>query len=70
MRSAGYPGLAEHCAIHETFAKEYRQRKSDFEANGSLVSLLLGLSDWLNGWLREHIRGADTQMAEYLRSHP
>ena len=70
MRSAGYPGLAEHHAVHETFAREYRQRKLDFEAKGSLVSLLLGLSEWLDSWLRDHIRGADTQMAEYLRSHP
>ena len=70
MRSRGYPGLAEHQAIHEAFVSEYVRRKTDFEANGSLVALLTGLSEWLNTWLHEHIRGVDTQMAEYLRSTP
>jgi hemerythrin len=72
MLSAGYAGLDEHRALHEAFVREYVRRKTEFEANRSLVSLLLGLSDWLNAWLNawlhEHIRGADTQMANYLRS--
>ena len=57
-------------AIHEAFVGEYVRRRADFEVSGSLISLLLGLSDWLDDWLHEHIRGVDTQMADYLRSPP
>ncbi|HTP52370.1 MAG TPA: bacteriohemerythrin [Anaeromyxobacteraceae bacterium] len=70
MRTAGYPGLDEHQRIHQAFGSEYRRRRTDFEANGPHVAHLLGLSGWLKAWLHDHVRGADTRMAEYLRSAP
>jgi hemerythrin len=67
MVSTGYPDVDEHRALHVAFAGEFARRKREFETNRSLAFLFLGLSDWLNAWMQEHVRGADTHMAEYIR---
>jgi hemerythrin-like metal-binding protein/PAS domain S-box-containing protein len=68
MASTGYPGMASHQALHAAFTVELGRRKAEFLANRSQASLLLGLAEWLADWLREHVRGADAEMARHLRS--
>lgn len=68
MVSSGYPGFREHRDAHEAFVAELLERKEKYEATRSAVSLLLDLSDWLAGWLQDHVRGADAEMARHLRA--
>jgi hemerythrin-like metal-binding protein len=67
MRAAGYPGLGDHHALHRTFVDELKSRKAEYEASHPHPSALKGFSDWFTSWLHAHIRGADAEMASYLR---
>jgi len=67
MASIGYPRLAEHRSLHVAFLREFQRRRALYEANRSLASLTLDLSDWLSAWLLDHVRGADADMARHLR---
>jgi hemerythrin-like metal-binding protein len=68
MASTGYPGMAGHRALHAAFTVELHRRKAEFLAHRSQAALLVGLAEWLADWLREHVRGADAEMARHLRS--
>jgi len=68
MASTGYPGMAGHQALHAAFTVELARRKAEFLASRSQASLLVGLAEWLADWLREHVHGADAEMARHLLS--
>ena len=68
MASTGYPGMAGHQALHAAFTVELARRKAEFLAHGSQAALLVGLAEWMTDWLRDHVRGADAEMARHLLS--
>jgi hemerythrin-like metal-binding protein len=70
MRSAGYPGLAGHGAVHREFVGAYLQRRSEVVASGLPAAGVVELADWLSAWVHAHVRSADTEMAAFLRSRP
>lgn len=67
MRSAGFPGLADHVAAHDAFVEEFLRHRARLAASPT-ASHVLDLSAWLGTWLRDHVRRVDGEMARYLRS--
>lgn len=70
MRSAGYPGLPEHGAVHREFVGAYLERRGELVATGLPAAGVVELADWLSAWVHAHVRGPDTEMAAFLRSRP
>lgn len=65
MAEIGYPDLDAHKAQHramiaevERFLEEYRQKGHE---------ALLGVADYLNGWLIHHINGTDKQYSPFFQ---
>jgi len=65
MSRSGYPGLSGHRSSHETFLRNFDQRKSDIVANrpGAVNAFFEFTSDWLKG----HIQKDDKGVAEFMR---
>jgi len=66
MEKAGYPGLGDHQAAHQAFVSEYLRHRDHLRV-GPTTGSVIALSAWLGGWLREHVRRVDGEMARYLR---
>jgi hemerythrin len=68
MWEFGYPDRDAHWSLHLAFAMELAKRKSEHQANRSQTSLLVELGRWMDRWLNDHVHGADTEMARFIRS--
>jgi hemerythrin len=68
MWELGYPDRDAHWSLHLAFAMELAKRKSEHMANPSRTSLLVDLGRWMDRWLNDHVHGADTEMARFIRS--
>jgi hemerythrin len=68
MWEFGYPDRDAHWSLHLAFAMELAKRKSEHMASPSRTSLLVDLGRWMDRWLNEHVHGADTEMARFIRS--
>jgi hemerythrin len=67
MWMAAYPELDAHWSLHLSFATELARRKGEYTASRSRASLLLDLARWMDGWLEDHLLGADAEMARFVR---
>ena len=65
MAEAGYPGLAQHKAIHD----DLRGRVEALVASylGGLKMVPLDVMDFLTDWLSGHLSGEDRNLAVYVR---
>jgi hemerythrin len=68
MTELTYPELEEHAARHAEFVLDFREWRRRFAVKGPTPALVVELSAWLTGWLRDHIRKVDGQMARFVRS--
>jgi hemerythrin len=67
MAAASYPGLEEHRAAHHAFVEQFLRYKADVDREGTSPRVVVDLSAWLGGWLRDHVRRMDGDMARHLR---
>jgi hemerythrin len=67
MEDRGYPGLAEHRALHDEFTREYLRLKPGLVPSPR-ASAVVELSEWLGAWLRDHVRRADGDLGRFLRA--
>lgn len=67
MIDAGYPGFPAHLASHGEFKRALLAWRSRLTREGPTASMVVELSSWLTGWLRDHIRKVDTELADFLR---
>ena len=67
MWEFGYPDRDTHWSLHLAFAMELAKRKLEHQANRARTSLLVDLGRWMDRWLNEHVHGADTEMARFIR---
>jgi hemerythrin len=67
MIGAGYPGLREHLERHREFVEALKGWQARIAERGPTASLVVDLSNWLTGWLGEHIRKVDAAMARHVR---
>lgn len=68
MIEAGYPGFPTHLAHHAAFRQDLSRWRSRLSKDGPSASVVVELSSWLTGWLRDHIRKVDAEMAKFLRA--
>ncbi len=69
MAECQFPDAKKHIDQHRTFTKEFSELKTAYERDGATVPVVLKLSNWLLGWLWNHIRGSDTEMARYAQAN-
>ncbi len=67
MWEAGYPDLDAHWSLHLAFATELAGRRAAYRDADAKVALLVDLGRWMDGWIEEHLLGADAAMARFLR---
>jgi hemerythrin-like metal-binding protein len=68
MRDLGYPQLEAHRSLHVAFRSQLGLRKAAYREDRSQATLLLDLARWMEGWLGDHVLGADAEMARFVRS--
>lgn len=64
METNGYPGFEAHREQHHLMIQEVERFLEDYEARGH--EALQGVSEYLTGWLINHINGTDKQYTGYL----
>ncbi len=69
MAECQFLDAKKHIDQHRTFAKELSELKTAYERDGATVPVVLKLSNWLLGWLWNHIRGSDLEMARYAQAN-
>lgn len=67
MIEAGYPGFPAHLERHGEFTKDLKRWRARLTERGPTASLVVELSSWITGWLADHIRKVDGEMARFLR---
>ncbi|RMG85450.1 MAG: hypothetical protein D6708_15740 [Candidatus Dadabacteria bacterium] len=67
MQRHGYPGYAEHRAIHEAFKKDFGALAAEYDRNPEKLSVTIQVQRRVMDWLRGHILGTDQEMGAFLR---
>jgi len=67
MRDLGYPGVQDHQREHGVFVRDFKALEAEYARDGASPSLILRVSSHLSGWLRQHIRKTDRELAAFLR---
>lgn len=67
MCAQGYPELAAHCRLHETFRTMIADLEARAKDGPGLVSL--EMLEFLGQWFLGHIRTEDQRFAAFVRAH-
>jgi hemerythrin len=67
MRSAQYPGLQGHMAMHDSMRAHVAQMVAGYGQNPTLAKE--DVIDFLTEWLLGHINEVDRPMAQFLQRH-
>ncbi|HTR37690.1 MAG TPA: bacteriohemerythrin [Bryobacteraceae bacterium] len=66
MKAHNYPDYAQHKANHDSLTAKVVEFQRDFETGH--VAVTVGLLQFLQDWLRHHIRETDRKIALFLKS--
>jgi len=66
MKLSAYPGLGDHLAEHQLFAREFHLRSAELQASGPTAALARRLEHLLVDWLRDHVAGTDQAMGAWF----
>jgi len=66
MVASGYLGLSQHRRLHQRFVEDFLRQKALLAAEVTPTAVVT-LSQWLTGWLRDHVRSVDVDLARHLR---
>lgn len=64
MGICGYPGLANHCQVHQLLTKQVEDKHRDFERGCLSIQELVA---FLTNWLIDHIQGMDQAIIPYCK---
>ncbi|GAB4264588.1 bacteriohemerythrin [Deferrisoma sp.] len=67
MQRHGYPGYAEHKAVHEAFKKDFGALAAEYDRNPEKLSVTIQVQHRVMDWLRDHILGIDQKLGAFLR---
>jgi hemerythrin len=65
MRTAGYPKLEAHLALHAAFVKDFDALAAALGKEGATSHLTIKASNLLCDWLRDHIAVADKDFGTF-----
>jgi hemerythrin len=63
-----FPGYAAHREMHAAFTKKFKALEHQLLTEGATLPLVIQTTRILSDWLREHISGADSELAEFLKA--
>lgn len=66
MKRHGFPGLAEHMAVHKALTDQVLALQKDYQAGKTALSIKV--ANFLKDWLTNHILSMDKQYGPYLNS--
>lgn len=66
QKKSGYPKCVEHKKLHDDFILQVRAIKKDVAENGPTIVSVSKLNMLLSGWLINHIKYVDTEIAQYV----
>lgn len=69
MAALEYPGRTPHVAAHRAFAAEVDALAAMLQSDGVTALLVHRLERNVSGWLRDHVCGADLEVASHVRAH-
>ena len=71
MREHEYPRTREHRGLHTEFLKRFLELIGKFKESGPSQRLAEGIGEMAQGWLVDHIAGADRAYAKHVmeRTH-
>jgi len=62
-----YPGLAEHCALHQELTRQVREHTARFRQDDSSVHM--ELLRFMRDWIRQHMVEEDQKYTAWLNGH-
>ena len=66
QKKSGYPKCAEHKLKHEEFMAQVKELRREIDDNGPTIVLLSKLNMLLSGWLINHVKYVDNEIAQYV----
>ncbi|SDN62569.1 bacteriohemerythrin [Acetanaerobacterium elongatum] len=66
QKKSGYPKCVEHKKLHDDFIVQVKAIKKDIADNGATILSVSKLNSLLSGWLINHIKYVDTEIAQYV----
>ena len=66
MQRYGFPGYLDHKKLHDDFAADVVNFVKEYESNGATTEMVVAAISNLGNWTREHIRGTDQKLSEFL----
>ena len=67
QKRCGYPKCEAHKKLHDGFIQRIDDMKQDIIKNGVGISTVSELNTMLLGWLLNHIKKVDTEIAQYVK---
>ncbi len=67
QKNSAYPKYAEHKKIHDAFIAQVKGLKNDIAEHGPTIVSVAKMNTMLSGWLLNHIKNVDTELAQYVK---
>ncbi|MFA9380063.1 MAG: bacteriohemerythrin [Acetanaerobacterium sp.] len=67
QKRSAYPKYPEHKKIHEDFIVQVKSLKKDIAEHGVTIMSVATMNTMLSGWLLNHIKYMDTELAQYVK---
>lgn len=67
QQKSGYPKYRAHKKIHDDFIAQVRTLKNDIAEHGPTIVSVAKMNTMLSGWLLNHIKNVDTELAQYVK---
>jgi len=67
MQSINYPGLDEQKKAHASFVGQLQKLRSDYEASGGSLTVIIQANKMVIDWLTKHISGLDKKIGDFVR---
>ncbi len=67
QKNSAYPKYPEHKKIHDAFIAQVKNLKNDIAEHGPTIVSVAKMNTMLSGWLLNHIKTVDTELAQYVK---
>lgn len=68
MLSINYPGYGEQKKVHTDFIAQLAKLRTDYNASGGNLLVIMDANQLIIGWLTKHISSMDKKIGEYAKN--